>query len=202
MVMDILDRKMREAESGVVDLEGLDDSDSLQPTGVQVNDLSKMVAIYCVKTGEQRLIPKLYAPAALAKKFKDPKEPEWLGKPVFSKTPTKERILGSCKCLLHPDMPERAQYDEWGLPVCKAEHLASPEQVRQHMAHRHKSEWKQINDMRERAEREEDRAQQRAMLAALQGKVAPAPVAEVEPQEEVAVVPRSPRKKRKQKVKP
>ena len=175
MVMETLGKMVSEAESGAPEEIGaLDDSDSLQPAGVQVNKASEKVAIYCVKTGDRREIPRIYLAGALAKKFKDPREPEWFGKPVFSRTPTKERIQGSTKCMLHPSMPNRSLYDEWGLPVCQADNLASPEQGRMHMEKRHKAEYALIKSAEARTEREEDRRRdaerQDAMLTAIQGR--------------------------------
>ena len=83
-------------------------------------------------------MPRLAASIALAKKYRNSEHPLY-GKFIFSPTPTKEYHSGTQKCLLHPDGPNRAQYDEWGLPVCKSEHLASPGEVRRHMRLRHTS---------------------------------------------------------------
>ena len=174
LATDALDRMMHRAEeAGQSPDREPEETLTLTPTGVQVNKVSQLVSLYEAKTGEERHIPRLYVAAALKKRFNEPNDPEWHGKLVFSLQPTKPFVRGSYKCLLHPDLPERAKYDTWGLPVCKSAHIASPEEVRRHMAHKHRSEWAQIQHMQEQAEKEEDRRQARemqaAMLAALKG---------------------------------
>lgn len=175
MSMDRLDAMMRKAEGGVAVAEEEPGEElELTPSGVQINKASQPVPIYEAKTGEKRLIPRINLLMALKKRFNDPSDTEWFGKRVFSQAPGKPFVLGTHKCLLHPDQPERALYDAWGLPVCLSAHLASPEEVRRHMAKKHKSEYAQIKGEQERAEREEDRKRQQemqaAMLAALQQK--------------------------------
>ena len=69
------------------------------------------------------------------------------GRPMFvaKKEEAPEFKLGTVKCFLHPESPERASgvLAEIGLAgkTCPAEHLASMHSKRVHGLHRHKQEW-------------------------------------------------------------
>jgi hypothetical protein len=122
------------------------------------------VYIYDSRTGERSLTNRNMLPTQLQKKRDD-------GTPVFTVVkPQAQPARGTLKCLLHPDQPERAQYDALGLPVCLKSNLTSPYQVEQHMRHRHPTEWATIEEERKRKEKEEDREFQRSLLAAAGGK--------------------------------
>lgn len=110
------------------------------------------VMVYETRTGEPREINRNNLLGALAKNHKDPAYPEWKGKPLFSLIQPRPFVLGTYKCLLHPDQPERAEYDRRGLPSCPASHLPSADAVMQHMLHKHPEQWASIE--RERAEKE------------------------------------------------
>jgi hypothetical protein len=72
---------------------------------------------------------------------------------------------GTLKCMLHPDSPNRAHYDELGFRVCKKSNLTNQYQLKQHMIHKHPQEWATIEEERKEREKEEDRALQRLILA-------------------------------------
>ena len=89
------------------------------------------------------------------------------GQPVWSTKPTKDYFVGTLKCLLHEDSPRRAEFDAIGLvgKTCTKDNIPSAFEVRQHMLHRHRQEWQVIEEAREAAEREEERAFRRALMA-------------------------------------
>lgn len=79
--------------------------------------------------------------------------------------PTQEPFRGTLRCRLHSDDPKRAEWDELGLPLCSKATMRTPLDVRQHMSHKHKAEWAVIEEIRQRTERQEDRAVQMRILA-------------------------------------
>ena len=74
-------------------------------------------------------------------------------------------VIGQIKCLLHPDGPNRPQYVAMGFAECPKDNLISEFHLERHMASKHRSEWAAIKSDRDKAERAEDRAFQRAILA-------------------------------------
>ena len=99
------------------------------------------------------------------------------GEYIWSASPPGvEPRRGQYKCMLHPDDPNRDNYDALGFNRCGKENLTSPFQVRRHMQKRHKMEWDAIDQIRkdaeraeERAERAEDRETQRALMEKIAG---------------------------------
>lgn len=79
--------------------------------------------------------------------------------------------LGTYKCMLHADDPNRAHYDELGFPVCRKSNLTSPFMVKKHMKSRHKVEFEAIEEERKDREKKEDRDFQRSIIS----RTAPAP---------------------------
>lgn len=167
VTMNRIDKMMREAAAAPdVDTASLEDAENIIPVvGVQLNKASRMVTIYQRKTGEPRAMPATTAGITLKKKYKNPTHPEF-GKYVFSRTPTVTYHKGQVKCLLHPDQPERGQYDLWNLPVCESAHLASPGEMLRHMETRHPSAWKLLEREREGAQRKAEMDANRALLTA------------------------------------
>ena len=72
--------------------------------------------------------------------------------------------VGTVKCLLHSDDPNRQHYDEIGFPVCMKNNLTSLYQRQRHMEHRHPAEFKAIEKERTDKEKAEDREFQRDLL--------------------------------------
>ena len=95
------------------------------------------VTIYRAKTGEPVEVP-AYMVRAVMEKQED-------SQPMFvaRKEDAPEYKLGTIKCFLHADSPERPILKEIGLAgvTCPAAHLASQHARRQHGLHRHKQEW-------------------------------------------------------------
>ena len=110
------------------------------------------VTVYRAKTGEPVEVP-AYMVRAVMEKDED-------GRPMFvaRKEDAPEYKLGTIKCFLHADSPERPILEEIGLSgvTCAAAHLASQHAKRQHGLHRHKQEWAALQEYIE-DEKEEKR---------------------------------------------
>jgi len=110
------------------------------------------VMVYDSRTGEPSLCNKNMLPAQLKKKREDGSYVFTLNKPAI------KLKRGQLKCILHPDNPKRAHYDEMGLPVCKKANLINQFQVTRHMEHKHKDEYKaiqlEIKEVEEKRQRE------------------------------------------------
>lgn len=76
------------------------------------------------------------------------------------------------RCRLHPNDPDRPEWDKMGLPTC-SKPLANPYEVDRHMQKKHSTAWGAIERERTRRERDEDRLAQRTMMEAIGGVVAP-----------------------------
>jgi len=84
--------------------------------------------------------------------------------------PGKEPKGGHVKCMLHRDSPNREHYDDLSFRYCAKSNLINDYQLQQHMIRKHPQEWAAIKEERDRKEKEEDRALQRALLAQQLGK--------------------------------
>lgn len=113
--------------------------------------------VYDTKTGVDSIINNNNLPAILRKKRLD-------GSYVFGLKQTVKPVVGTFKCLLHTDDPNRDHYNAMGFAVCPKDNLASPYQVMRHMQKRHKTEWGAIDQERKDAEKKEDRDFQRALM--------------------------------------
>jgi hypothetical protein len=128
------------------------------------------VYIYDRVTRERSLCNRNMLPAVLKLK-RD-------GKQIFTTEKLPPPWRGNFKCFLHPDDPNRAVYDQMGLPVCKKSNMPSMYQVEQHMKFYHKAEWAAIEARRMAAEREQDRqerAADRELQRQLLERLVPAP---------------------------
>ena len=175
MVMADIDRKMAEADQGQeIPAESSEDAPMLEVVGVQLNEASRAVTIYHRETGEPRTMPRIAATVALRKKYRLPGDPlngtfifappdESGGRPAG----LKKFLWGETKCTLHPDNPDREEYDKWGLPICTSEHLASPGEVHRHMRMRHPSADAIIREQTQERERKRDRETQMASTDAV-----------------------------------
>jgi hypothetical protein len=68
------------------------------------------------------------------------------------------------KCLLHPEHADYAEVAEYGFEPCYKANLTSRQVVLTHMERRHPQEWATVKEARDRAERDEVRAERRALL--------------------------------------
>lgn len=118
------------------------------------------VTLYSTETGMPSRVLVNMLGKKLAQKLPD-------GSKAWSPTPTKDYSIGSTKCLLHIEHPRRKEFDGIGLAgkTCVKSNIPSEFEVRQHMLHRHKQEWQVMEEARERAEKEEERAFRRMQMA-------------------------------------
>lgn len=79
------------------------------------------------------------------------------GKPVVP-------FAGSVKCRLHPEDPERALWDQMGFQVCETANLRKEYDRTRHMETRHKQEWKAIKEREADIEKQEQKAERKALL--------------------------------------
>lgn len=127
-----------------------------------VSTAEDRAVIYHIETGEPREI----LVNMLAKTLRKRKD----GKPVFSVTPVaKKPFEGSTPCWLHPDHPDREEFDAMGLrdKVCMSGKLASEYDAGEHMRKRHRSEYRLITEMRAAQRDEETRDFQRQQMELL-----------------------------------
>ena len=118
---------------------------------------SGRVTLYDTLTGVPSQVLQYLVPGTLRKKRAD-------GSRVFDPVPPAAMPKrGALKCTLHADNPNRAAYDEMGLPVCRKANLPNVFQVEQHMAHRHRVENATIKRLEERERDEAQRAYQRTI---------------------------------------
>ena len=118
-------------------MDGLNTQDQGEIIFMHISPGREPVTIYRAKTGEPVEVP-TYMVRAVMEKQED-------GRPMFvaRKGDAPEYKLGTIKCFLHADSPERPILEEIGLSgvTCPAAHLASQHARRQHGLHRHKQEW-------------------------------------------------------------
>ena len=132
------------------------------------------ITLYAMSDGEPIPMPQPIAEMAIKKRYKS-------GGYMFTDSPGEapEYKLGTVKCFLHPDSPERKSgaLDEVGVAgvFCTAEHLASKYSRRIHAENRHGKRWaayqEHMKELREDADRAERKQQLDATLA-LAGKAA------------------------------
>ena len=120
--------------------------------------------IYDTRTGDRSLTNRNMLPAQLKKVRAD-------GSHVFTTVkPAIEPVTGTIKCLLHENVADREKYAAMGFATCDKDNLISLFHLERHMQSKHKLEWAAIKDARDKAERAEDRAFQRAILDGARGK--------------------------------
>lgn len=133
-----------------------------------------IITLYAMSDGEPIPMPQPVAEMAIKKRYRG-------GGYMFTDNPAEapQYKLGSVKCFLHADSPERASgaLDEVGIAsiFCPAEHLASKYARRVHAENRHNKRWaayqEHMKELREEADRAERKQQLDATLA-LAGKAA------------------------------
>jgi hypothetical protein len=129
--------------------------------------------VYHRVTGERSVVNRNMLPAQL-RKVLPPEEGPRAGQPAFSITrPQVPPRRGTTKCLLHRDGERREEFDAMGLPTCRKATITSEFQLTSHMKSKHPSSWKAIEEKRLEAEKQEDRALQRAFIQAATAPQAP-----------------------------
>ncbi len=160
----ILEEMLAEARSagepgiGVADVVHAGDAEVPTPMVVSSMESAGYVYLYDTKTGDQSKTNRNMLLQQLNKKRPDGTRFFTLRDPGFRPP------QGKFKCLLHPDQPERAAYDEMGMPVCTKGNLTSRFQVQRHMQSKHKSEWMTIEGERLEDDKTEERNFRRGLM--------------------------------------
>jgi len=136
-----------------------DGSGDLPPTIIDRVESAGHTWLYNTRSGSPASVNNNMVPSRLSQTWRDD------GTPMFTtRDPGFRPHIGEERCLLHPEKPERGEYDRMGLPVCRASHIQNEYEVRQHMRTKHGREWAVIEDTRQRTEEAENRRFQRVML--------------------------------------
>ena len=125
--------------------------------------------LYNTRTGDKSRFNNNMLPRVVRQRWND--EPlkgqlVWSARPVTS--PPHPIKVGTFKCMLHKDAPNRELYDQMGFAICPKDNLASPYQVRRHMMKKHKDEWAAIEDMRKEAEKKKSDERADSQLRAME----------------------------------
>jgi len=122
------------------------------------------VKVYNTETGDESLCNRNMLDSQLRKRLPS-------GKLAFSIYPIEglKPNVGTLKCMLHSEGPNRDAYDEMGLPVCPKSNIRNKHEVTRHMQKRHPVEWAAIQDMKREQKEEEERLFRERQLEAMAG---------------------------------
>jgi hypothetical protein len=76
-------------------------------------------------------------------------------------------VIGSVKCLLHKDDPNRKLYTQMGLPECVKDNLNTSHDLTIHMQKRHRREWASIDGERQEKEKIRERERENQLADAI-----------------------------------
>ena len=131
--------------------------------GIENGGTEDAYVIYDTMTGEPSLCPRYEQ--LIKSKLKEKRQD---GLPRWSLTdPGFRPPVGDLNCRLHSSDPDREKWDGMGLPVCGKEGFFTDWDRERHMRMKHKDEFGRMEEMRMRAEREEERAFQRLLMEKL-----------------------------------
>src|SRR3990167_677964 len=153
------------------------------PMWVSALETAGWIPMYHVATRERSLVSRNTAPTKLREVDPD------TGKRVWTlRKPAQPPWRGNFRCMLHPENPNRAEYDQLGFPVCGKANMPNELHQRMHMEHRHPLVSKLLSERLSKAEKEAElmerraeREHQRALLEALVGRATTPVVAAVTP---------------------
>jgi len=133
--------------------------------------------VFRTDTGQPVPVLTYFLPTVLQKKRDDGKLAFTLRDPGFR--PPK----GEYPCYLNSKAVEAEAFHRMGFPECPMGELPTPTDRDDHMLNKHKSEWRRIEDIRVRGERQEDREMARNLNELLSSQLkgsdsSPAPVVE------------------------
>lgn len=143
--------------------------DEKQPAPMTLAELTSAgwCYIYETKDGQRSICNRNMLPQLL--KVKNPDKTLRF----TTRKPDYEPKVGTLKCLLHQDDPNRTHYSEIGFATCPKSNITSPYQVTQHMRKRHPVEWASIEKERTDKERKEDRDFQHKLMDRVAGEEKP-----------------------------
>lgn len=134
--------------------------DEPMPAIISTRKSAGYVYIYDTRTGEQSRTNRNMLDTQLSKRRID-------GSQVFTTIDPKILpVRGNHRCLLHPDI-RLPEYTTWGLIECSKANLASPQDVEDHMKHRHKRAWSAIERAKADKEKQDTRDYQERLLTSL-----------------------------------
>lgn len=150
------------------DLADLDAELQAEKDGLIFMETSKRpatITLYAMSDGEPIPMPQPIAAMAIKKRYQG-------GGYMFTDNPDEapKYKLGSVKCFLHPESPERLSgaLDEVGVAsvICTSEHLASKYARRIHAENRHAKRWQAYQEHTKELREEADRADRKMQLDA------------------------------------
>ena len=167
----LVEEQMLDAQEAIAAKANVDKDElkAAQKLGVESMEVTEVlgpgyVYIYDTKTGDRSICDRNNLNHNLRKTRPD-------GSRVFTTVkPSVTPVQGTHLCMLHPNFPERAHYDELGFAKCPKDNLTSTYQVRRHVEKRHKAEYAAIKDeiaQREKAEARADRERDRELQEAI-----------------------------------
>ena len=145
--------------------------DETVPVPMWVSALAESgwIPMYHVATRERSLVSRNTAPTKLREVDPETGNRVW----TLSK-PAQPPWRGNFRCMLHPENPNRAEYDQMGFPTCGKANMPNELHQRLHMEHRHPMVSKLLSERLSKAEKEAElmerraeREHQRALLEAL-----------------------------------
>ena len=119
---------------------------------------SGRVTLYDTITGVPSHVLEYLVNGTLRKKRAD-------GTRVFTLMAPKEPPkVGTIKCLLHPNAPDRARFAAMGWEACPRTQIPNQFQLEQHMQSKHRREWAALKREEEQRDKDEQRNYQRGIL--------------------------------------
>ena len=150
------------AEPGTLSVDQvLHAGDEVLPAPMAVQEVSSAgwSSIWDTRTGERSYTNNNMLATQLSKKHEDGTRAFTTAKPDI------EPFRGTLKCYLHAEASNREEWNRYGFAECPKGNLRNEHERMTHMAHRHKSEWAEIQGSQDRDERTEDRDLQRGAIA-------------------------------------
>ena len=154
----------RDLQGQVAELKTLPQADRREIIFKETSPARVKVPIYSMRDGEKVMVPEYMARRAIETIDTE------TGKYRF--TAHKDRApkykLGTIKCFLHKESPEKVVLEEIGLSAnpCPKKTLKNNHSRRMHALHRHPEEWKAYEDFIDERTKVEDRDRQIAQLDA------------------------------------
>ncbi len=135
-------------------------------SGVQFMSLSEgrePVTIYATEDGRPVTIPAYMVPQVMDRRREDGEY-----RFVADKAKAPEYVLGTIKCFLHADAPERTVVDKAGLAgkFCRGNHISSDYSKTLHAEHKHRQEWRTYQQYLKNVDAAEERDERRQQLSA------------------------------------
>ena len=124
-------------------------TDGLSMTSTELRSAG-WVYVYNNLTGSRSTVNRNMLQQQLQKRRED-------GSYIFTtQKPDIEPSMGSIKCVLHKDNPNREHYNRLGLPTCRKSNIVASHDLRIHMEKRHRREWATIDGERIEKERKQE----------------------------------------------